>query len=109
LVSATLPRAVSASFSGGEFGESAGLEQQRPGEGRDRFFGVEVAAAERFRDRFDGRRGGAECLLAAPQPARRAELKHRFQVGLRLVLGRAYLMLVTLVVVADHRGPVPRT
>lgn len=69
-----------------QLGESARLEQQRPGEGPHCLALVEITASEDLADRTHRGRRRALRLIAAPQPARRGQLQHRREVGLRPLL-----------------------
>jgi hypothetical protein len=81
------PRAI-------QFGQAAGLNQQRPGDGGDAFVGVEITVHKVSVDGANGGGRGAVGLVTAPQLASRAQFEHRPHIGQRFTLGQPHLSLV---------------
>ena len=77
-----------------QFGQAAGLDQQRPGDGGDPFLGVEITVHQVSVDRADSGGGWAAGLMTAPQLPGRAQLKHRAHIGQRFALGQPHHALV---------------
>jgi hypothetical protein len=77
-----------------QFGQAAGLNQQRPGDGGDAFVGVEITVHKVSVDGANGGGRGAVGLVTAPQLASRAQFEHRPHIGQRFTLGQPHLSLV---------------
>ena len=89
-----------------QFGQPAGLDQQRPGDGGDAFLGIEIAVHKVRVDGADGGSRGAAGLVTARQLAGRAQFKHGAHVGQRFALGQPHLALVA-VATGIHCGHTP--